>query len=621
MTLKKCIGFYIYTIIVHVFIFFLLKYICKLYFSRFFLAHFFFYLSSVVLMTIYGIICYVFSCVDYFDRDFANMMVWIKNLVVIFFQYIFLFNKSWGFVSKLNLYGAKKIVFFYSIFLFGLDVFLSIVVLLVDFIEKHPVKFHKEKFMINKPHKEKFVVNKSHKEKILEKKDLESRIYLISPTTSFYSCRKRKLDNYSLFVGTFNVGNHPITHADSKTYKRYVHKFNNIINRSVLNVMESLPDAKQISFILKRGILYQMEVQKGYENKLELKDNSGRYIPDKILDYILVCDMSLIFVEGPLLDKALELIESRNSCIRQSVMERAIFYNKFIDFSLLLCQMQKNTEFFNLQERCFIITANTSAGKSTLINALIGRPLAKTKSEVCTGNICCFYNKPFENKKINLLTMNSLNYDASPSDLEEIDWKGRIFISSYFYGFQENPFRLCFIDTPGVDTTLHPEHEKVTHEALLKDKYNYVIYVISPTRLGTDAEKKHLEWVAENLDKQRVIFVLNKLDDFRNDSDNIEDSIFLLKKELWKLGFLNPTICPISAYFSYLLKLKMRGQQLSEDEQDWYELKSKKFRKQSFDLSCYYENVTIEPNDSEVIELSKRCGIYGLEKLLFGEKL
>ncbi|MFR3752261.1 MAG: hypothetical protein ACLTW9_07855 [Enterocloster sp.] len=80
-------------------------------------------------------------------------------------------------------------------------------------------------------------------------------------------------------------------------------------------------------------------------------------------------------------------------------------------------------------------------------------------------------------------------------------------------------------------------------------------YVISPTNLGTDAEIRHLKWVSENVDQNKVVFILNKLDDYRSESDNISESMTALRNDLTKLGFTAPVICPISAYFGYLLKL------------------------------------------------------------------
>ena len=261
-----------------------------------------------------------------------------------------------------------------------------------------------------------------------------------------------------------------------------------------------------------------------------------------------------------------------------------------------------------------------SAGKSTLINALIGKPIARTSQEVCTGNVCYLFNKAYEDGKIHL-SAQGLNLSATAEDLHGYDWNGHISIASYFTGIDSDVPRLCIIDTPGVDAALYKEHSKRAHNALLNDAYDTIIYVVSPTRLGTDAEKKHLQWVAQNLQKDKIIFVLNKLDDYHDFSDSIEESVHDFKEDLLKIGFENPVICPISAYFSYLLKLRMTGQALSEDESDEYALYAKKFKRSAYDLSHYYDGVQCLPTDSEEIALSKRVGLYGLEKIIYGGRL
>lgn len=126
-----------------------------------------------------------------------------------------------------------------------------------------------------------------------------------------------------------------------------------------------------------------------------------------------------------------------------------------------------------------------------------------------------------------------------------------------------------------------------------------VLYVVCPTNLGTDGELKHLKWVKQHVPEEKVVFVLNKLDNFKDNADSIEESIGGFKDDLNKLGFKDPIICPISAYFSYLLKLKMSGQLLTEDEADEYAYLSKKFMRAAYDLSGYSENVKMSDTESE----------------------
>lgn len=344
--------------------------------------------------------------------------------------------------------------------------------------------------------------------------------------------------------------------------------------------------------------------------------------------FMLVCDVALILLDESLVLHATEIIKERLSAKRQVEVEQvaSLLQNKqevekkYLPTLPLLNQYRANKDFFSKDEKRIIVTANMSAGKSTLINALVGKPIARTSQEVCTGNVCYLFNKAYEDNNIHLSTQ-GLNLSATADDLHDYDWNGQISIASYFTGIMSDIPRLCIIDTPGVDAALYKEHSRRAHDALLHDNYDAILYVVSPTHLGTDAEKKHLQWAAQNLKKEKIIFVLNKLDDYHDFSDSVEKSVYDFKDDLLKIGFENPIICPISAYFSYLLKLRMTGQALSEDEADEYALYSKKFKRSSYDLSRYYEDVQCLPTDSEEVALSKRVGLYGLEKIIYGGRL
>lgn len=55
-----------------------------------------------------------------------------------------------------------------------------------------------------------------------------------------------------------------------------------------------------------------------------------------------------------------------------------------------------NRKFITNEPIKVIITANMSAGKSTLLNALVGKKVNKTQNDACTAKIHKIVNKPFE---------------------------------------------------------------------------------------------------------------------------------------------------------------------------------------------------------------------------------
>lgn len=432
-----------------------------------------------------------------------------------------------------------------------------------------------------------------------------------------------------LFIEALSTQAHPIKKAKKKIRAEYITALTYIIEKTFSET--NCYQAETESIISEHLHLYQNQLfadicvdgidEKNGKHCLTTFSKPWR----NKYRFMLICDVALIIFDEELVSVAMGIIKEGLFAKGQADVERitALLKNnqdvkkRYLPASMLINQYRANKEFIAKPERRIIVTANMSAGKSTLINALIGKTIARTSQEVCTGNVCYLFNKAYEDYNVHL-SAQYINLSATVEDLHEYDWSGQIFIASYFAGIVPKIPHLCIIDTPGVDAALYKEHSKIAHDALLSDDYDTIIYVVSPTRLGTDAEKKHLRWVAKNLQKEKVIFVLNKLDDYHDFADSIEESIHDLKEDLLKSGFDNPIICPISAYFSYLLKMKITGQNLSEDEKDEYAVYAKKFKKSAYDLSHYYKGVQCLPSDSEEIALSKCVGLYGFETMIYG---
>lgn len=432
------------------------------------------------------------------------------------------------------------------------------------------------------------------------------------------------------FLESLDLSKHPLAKARSKLVKEYYSALAHIVYSTINQTR--IPNDKTYRYI--SGLLQI------YSDTFNLSPSDLKTVDDIGLEYhidffakpwrkkyfnILLCDIALVLLNRNLYLQAMDIISQKapkrihNSIVQMGtfIIDEQAIDSKHLYLLPLFQQYHMNSRFLLQKERRIIITANMSAGKSTLINALVGKSVARTSQEVCTGNICYIYNKAFEDGKVNLETRN-LCLGASSEDLINYDWDGQISISSYFSPVTATIPRLCLIDTPGVDAALHKEHCKRTRESLLHDIYDIILYVVSPTRLGTDAEKKHLKWVAENISKEKIIFILNKLDDFHDFSDSVEESVQGFRNDLINLGFENPVICPTSAYFAFLLKKKMSGQAFTDDEADEYEFLSKKFMRNSYDLSSYYNNSQCLPNDTEELVLSKRSGLYGIEQLIYG---
>jgi hypothetical protein len=121
--------------------------------------------------------------------------------------------------------------------------------------------------------------------------------------------------------------------------------------------------------------------------------------------YYLLCDLALILLYENAINSAFEYIKPFLSKEQSADLQRllSLMFNesdvpKAYEFiSPQIEQYRRNRIFASKPIKRYIVTANMSAGKSTLINALIGKPVALTSQEACTSALSFIYNKPFDN--------------------------------------------------------------------------------------------------------------------------------------------------------------------------------------------------------------------------------
>ncbi|WP_281884876.1 dynamin family protein [Paenibacillus sp. YYML68] len=343
----------------------------------------------------------------------------------------------------------------------------------------------------------------------------------------------------------------------------------------------------------------------------------------------LINDIALIVADKTAVEKAQEIMQrylSKRQSTALAMLVSTLYSDEVVSHKLhftedMIHQYRLNRKFTEQQELRVLITANMSAGKSTLINALVGKQVARTSQEACTANLCHFLNKPVEDGSIHLLG-SEINLYAEYDDLMSADNVDGSDIASYFRTFihLEMPRRICLIDTPGVNSAINQEHGKRARRALREEHYDKLIYVLNANQLGTDDEIRYLKYVSEHVPKDKIIFVLNKLDNFKSTDDSIAASIEGVRNDLVHLGYEDPVVCPLSAYFALLLKMKMNGEAMTEDEQDAYDYYVKKFSRSEYDLSVYIPNpnTLVPAAEDKQSALAVRSGLYGLEKIVYG---
>lgn len=430
-----------------------------------------------------------------------------------------------------------------------------------------------------------------------------------------------------LFTASFDLKNHPLL----KLKSRFCAKYFAVLEHFVRECVADNVYVNQRLDVFRRALLGKtvpIKLNDRNKNRMIRSILNSRLKPWlKQYSYLLFCDIALILVDECLLQSV--YAKMKEHLTNQEMMDElkdALLSDK--EFKLyakytknIAGQYYANRMFWRQMEKRFMVTANMSAGKSTLVNALVGKTVSGMKSEAFTAGIHYIYDKPFEDGRSSewdgILTMEANDETLTKYDIR--NETGTVFVSTYFSTLaKKGGYRFCLIDTPGVNSAVNYEHGRLTIRSLKEESYDGLIYVFNAARLGTEDEYRYLKLVAETVPKEKVVFVLNKLDGFRQSEDCIAVSIERIRKDLVSLGYNNPIICPVSAYCGLLVKKCLNGTALSEDEQDLFKLFSRKLCKAEYDLSRYYplvENIDSSV-DSQLLLISMQCGLYGLESIL-----
>lgn len=248
------------------------------------------------------------------------------------------------------------------------------------------------------------------------------------------------------------------------------------------------------------------------------------------------------------------------------------------------------------------VVATMSAGKSTLINAMLRTKLMPSKQEACTAIITRIkdiaqddvpfgakvYNKEEELAETHdILTYPIMERLNSNENVSEIKVLGNIpFVSS-------EDVSLVLIDTPGPNNSRDPRHGKVQRDLLGKSSKALVLYIMTG-EFGTDDDNALLQRVANSMSvggkqsKDRFIFVVNKMDDRKIEDGDTHHTLGRVRSYLKNHGIANPNLFPASAYPALNIRLIESGAYVDTDTIDETEMKVRKLnRNETLHLETY----------------------------------
>ena len=248
------------------------------------------------------------------------------------------------------------------------------------------------------------------------------------------------------------------------------------------------------------------------------------------------------------------------------------------------------------------VLATMSAGKSTLINSMLGKKLMPSKQEACTAIItkikdCSNKDSRFKAKvydknggilrtyeNLSKSEMDQLNSDENVSSVEVL---GNIpFVSS-------DEISLVLIDTPGPNNSRDVRHRQVQNELLDTSSKALVLYIMTGA-FGADDDNALLKRVATSMSvggkqsKDRFIFVVNKLDGRTSDDGDLSSFLERVRSYLKNHGVANPNVFPAAALPALNIRLLINGGDIDQEMIDETKLKiSKLNQNKGFHFESY----------------------------------
>lgn len=277
-------------------------------------------------------------------------------------------------------------------------------------------------------------------------------------------------------------------------------------------------------------------------------------------------------------------------------------YNKectSIPASLILHRLT-NKEFIEKGVKRVLVCGNIASGKTSVINALIGKRFLKTSNIPSEKESLTIFNS---REKENVYLNNGKQYMFVPSD--DADSIDTSFFNNVGISFSSGlgNSAVALIDCRGFNSDAG-DNARGCGRLIEDGYYNLVIYVSNCQYFGTTDEYDILSFLYSHC-KKPIIFVLNKLDQFKSKDDSIAKIISDYRRNLTEIGFSRPTIIPLSSYAALLFRIE----DVDDEDMDDKAILSEKFAKPYYDLPQYILNIASS-------SLEEKTGILLLEKTI-----
>ncbi|MBW0295856.1 dynamin family protein [Shewanella xiamenensis] len=242
--------------------------------------------------------------------------------------------------------------------------------------------------------------------------------------------------------------------------------------------------------------------------------------------------------------------------------------------------------------KCILVAASMSAGKSSLINALIGKELLPAGNEATTAKIARI-TVGAKTKPNAMAYSHSGSIIASNNILcaEKIrEWNRSDDIAAFDVAIPYSGSKLhsmsagyTLVDTPGANNSRDERHKERFINVLKEHPKSPILYVLNATQLGTTDDAEIIRTIREICPKQSIIFALNKVDELDEEKgETAKHYVTLASKYLEGLGYKKAQIIPLMAQSALIAKKSLNHVELKRRERNILGTELVRFRENPF---------------------------------------
>ena len=217
------------------------------------------------------------------------------------------------------------------------------------------------------------------------------------------------------------------------------------------------------------------------------------------------------------------------------------------------------------------VVGSMSAGKTTLINSLLGQKLIPTEKEVCSTTITEIRNNDSDHFSAKVYDKSGKLIQSFPVltsqimeglDTNPVVYRIRVEGDIPFVSSGEVP--LVLVDSPGPNNARESGHNATMNRLISKSSNSMVLYVMNASQLATNDDYTLLKHVVESMrlggkqPRESILFVINKMDELDPEEDDIGEVIDVTKKYIASFGIEDPQLFPCSAYAALNIRTHLK---------------------------------------------------------------